>query len=211
MFFSSNKNVTINKLRVTRNNTLLLTLLAVMSVAPAMTVNAQGSTETQTQAEEVVEVSEPTSAYEVTVATEETCAEAQSETANTETQAVAQQAEAPTEAETQSAEDTRLGKSLGNFKLTGYCACRKCNGKWTGSPTALGTKLTPGRTIAVDPKVIPLGSWVYININGEGWHKYRAEDTGSAIKGHRIDVCAPSHSECRNPKYNATVEVRLAK
>lgn len=211
MFFS-NKNVTIDRLMVARNNTLLLTLLAVMSVAPAMTVNANGTeTQAQSQVEEVVEVSEPTSAYEATVATEETRAEAQSQTANTETQAVAQQAEAPTEAETQSAEDKKLGKSLGNFKLTGYCACRKCNGKWTGSPTALGTKLTPGRTIAVDPRVIPLGSWVYININGEGWHKYRAEDTGSAIKGHRIDVCAPSHSECRNPKYNATVEVRLAK
>lgn len=191
----------------------MLTLLAFMSVASAMTVNANG-TETQaqqTQSEAVAEVSEPTSAYSETVATAETHAEAQSETVNTETQAAAQQVEAPTEAEAQPAEDTRLGKSLGNFKLTGYCACRKCNGKWTGSPTALDTKLTPGRTIAVDPRVIPLGTWVYININGEGWHKYRAEDTGSAIKGHRIDVCAPSHSECRNPKYNATVEVRLAK
>lgn len=38
--------------------------------------------------------------------------------------------------------------------------------------------------IAVDPNVIPLHSRVYID--GMGW--FSAEDTGSAIKGNRIDV-----------------------
>jgi len=38
--------------------------------------------------------------------------------------------------------------------------------------------------IAVDPKVIPLGTEVYID--GLGW--YRAEDTGGLIKGKRIDI-----------------------
>lgn len=41
------------------------------------------------------------------------------------------------------------------------------------------------RTIAVDPKVIPLYSLVVI----EGFEGYRAaEDIGSAIKGNRIDI-----------------------
>jgi 3D (Asp-Asp-Asp) domain-containing protein len=57
--------------------------------------------------------------------------------------------------------------------------------------TKTGTKATYRRTIAVDPKVIPLGSKVYIEfpepytyMNGN----YIAEDTGGAIKGNKIDV-----------------------
>lgn len=81
-------------------------------------------------------------------------------------------------------------EDLGEFKLTAYCHCAKCNGPWVGEPTASGTELTVGRTIAVDPDVIPLGSTVYIN-----GFAYVAEDTGSAIKGNRIDVLLPSHEE----------------
>lgn len=104
-----------------------------------------------------------------------------------------------------------FGASLGEFKLTAYCGCRKCNGKWTGQPTALGTGYEHGRTIAVDRRVIPIGTWVYINIPGEGWQKFRAEDTGSAIKGNRIDIYVDSHSACNQAKYNTVCEVRLAK
>ena len=47
-----------------------------------------------------------------------------------------------------------------------------------------------GRTIAVDPRVIPLGSKV--RMNGK---EYIAEDTGGAIKDKRIDLFVGSHSE----------------
>ena len=50
--------------------------------------------------------------------------------------------------------------------------------------------MTPNRTIAVDPRIIPLGSKVEIN-----GRIYIAEDTGGAIKGNRIDMCVSSHSE----------------
>lgn len=80
-------------------------------------------------------------------------------------------------------------KLVGNFKITHYCPCYTCNGSW-GSKTALGTTMTPNRTIAVDPRIIPLGSKVEIN-----GRIYIAEDTGGAIKGNRIDVCVSSHSE----------------
>ncbi len=53
-----------------------------------------------------------------------------------------------------------------------------------GTRTATGTTVAEGRTIAVDPNVIPLGWWVYI----EGYGYRKAEDTGSAIKGKKIDM-----------------------
>ena len=63
--------------------------------------------------------------------------------------------------------------------------------------TYTGTVAAEHRTVAVDPTVIPLGSTVFIpaladSPNG-GW--FVAEDTGSAIKGLRIDVFIPEKTE----------------
>ncbi len=44
------------------------------------------------------------------------------------------------------------------------------------------------KVIAVDPKVIPLGSKVWV----EGYGEAIAGDTGGAIKGNRIDVLVGS-------------------
>ena len=79
--------------------------------------------------------------------------------------------------------------SLGEFTLVHYCACASCCGKSDGI-TATGTVATAGRTIAVDPEVIPLGSVVIID-----GHEYIAEDTGGAIKGKKIDMFCESHEE----------------
>ena len=81
-------------------------------------------------------------------------------------------------------------EDLGEFKLTAYCTCPKCCGVWADGITYTGTQATPGRTVAVDPDVIPLGSTVYINDIA-----YVAEDIGGAIKGKRIDVLFSSHQE----------------
>ncbi|MCB6414863.1 3D domain-containing protein [Dorea acetigenes] len=80
------------------------------------------------------------------------------------------------------------GQSLGVFRITHYCPCYYCSGGW-GSGTATGTAATPGRTIAVDPSVIPYGSVVVIN-----GHAYVAEDCGGAIKGNRIDIYVSDHT-----------------
>ena len=105
--------------------------------------------------------------------------------------------------------ESKLGQSLGVFQLTGYCPCRKCNGN-NPPVTRMGTPLIPGQTIAVDRRVIPLGTWVYLNLPGQGWTKFRAEDTGSGVKGNHIDVLRPTHSECFSAIWNSKVEVRLA-
>jgi 3D (Asp-Asp-Asp) domain-containing protein len=57
--------------------------------------------------------------------------------------------------------------------------------------TASGTHVKEGRTIAVDPRVIPLGSKVFIPGRGV----YVAEDTGRVIKGAIIDIYLDSVAE----------------
>lgn len=73
---------------------------------------------------------------------------------------------------------------------TAYTAyCKGCSGT-----TAYGIDLrsNPDRkVIAVDPKVIPLGTKVWV----EGYGEAIAGDTGGAIKGHKIDVFIPSYDD----------------
>ncbi|MGB9840972.1 ubiquitin-like domain-containing protein [Thermovenabulum sp.] len=60
---------------------------------------------------------------------------------------------------------------------------------YTGNLTRMGTKPRVG-VVAVDPEVIPLGSKLYV----EGYGFARAEDTGGAIKGERIDIFVESEA-----------------
>ncbi|GAB7057244.1 MULTISPECIES: 3D domain-containing protein [unclassified Paenibacillus] len=98
---------------------------------------------------------------------------------------------------------------INNVKLTAYSAGPASTGKDPDHPqygiTASGTRVTEGRTIAVDPKVIPIGWWVYI----EGLGFRRAEDTGSAVKGNKIDVYFDSHDYALRfgTKHGATVYI----
>ena len=69
---------------------------------------------------------------------------------------------------------------------TAYAPGPHDNGPW-GTKTHLGTEVRPG-VIAVDPRVIPLGSRVMIKYPNGTTEYAVAEDTGGAIKGHRIDV-----------------------
>ena len=89
-----------------------------------------------------------------------------------------------------------LGEPLGEFKLTAYCPCVKCCGKTDGI-TSTGTTAAEGRTIAVDPRVIPYGSTVTLYYADGTVHTYTAEDCGGAIKENRIDVFFASHEAAR--------------
>ncbi|MGZ9587078.1 ubiquitin-like domain-containing protein [Paenibacillus marinisediminis] len=80
-------------------------------------------------------------------------------------------------------------KKLTNVQLTAYTEEKGT----PGAKTASGTKVTEGRTIAVDPDLIPLGWWVYI----EGYGFYRAEDTGGAVKGKIVDIYYDSSKEVK--------------
>lgn len=81
--------------------------------------------------------------------------------------------------------------SLGTFRLTAYCPCRICSEGW-GRRTSSGALATAGHTVAVDPRVIPIGS--HLLINGQ---EYVAEDIGGAVKGNHIDIYFNTHAETR--------------
>ena len=85
-----------------------------------------------------------------------------------------------------------IGEPIGEFTLTAYCPCMKCCGKTDGI-TATGTTATEGRTIAVDPRVIPYGSSITIYFADGTSHTYTAEDCGGAIKGNRLDIYFDDH------------------
>lgn len=86
--------------------------------------------------------------------------------------------------------ESKLPTFAGVFSTTAYCKCEKCCGIWTDSPTKSGTIPQEGRTIAVDPDIIPLGTQVIIDDK-----VYTAEDTGSAVKGNVIDIYFSDHEE----------------
>lgn len=79
---------------------------------------------------------------------------------------------------------------------TAYDPSPEENGGY-GGMSATGVPLQKG-VIAVDPKVIPLGSRVYIEALDGSWsYGYAvAADTGGAIKGNRVDLLFLTKSEC---------------
>lgn len=69
----------------------------------------------------------------------------------------------------------------------------------TNPSTATGNPAIPGKTIAVDPSVIPLGSLVYItSVDGRSWSygPAYAHDVGGGIKGNIVDLFQSSYAEC---------------
>jgi 3D (Asp-Asp-Asp) domain-containing protein len=82
----------------------------------------------------------------------------------------------------------KMIKQVMNSTLTAYTAGEESTGKTKEHAdygiTFSGIKAEEGRTIAVDPAVIPIGTEVFI----DGVGIRTAEDTGSAVRGARIDV-----------------------
>lgn len=91
---------------------------------------------------------------------------------------------------------------VGETKITHYCICKKCCGKDPDHPaygiTASGKKATPYVTVAVDPKLIPLGSDVLVDYGDGVIQAYIAQDTGSGVNGSHIDLCVEDHQTAIN-------------
>lgn len=90
-------------------------------------------------------------------------------------------------------------KALGQFTITYYWPGEDIY----GSLTSTGVIAQEGKTIAVDPSVIPYGSKVLINGN-----EYIAEDCGGAIKGNKIDIFVESPKQ---QKYQVEIYIKRGK
>lgn len=81
---------------------------------------------------------------------------------------------------------------IGAFSCTAYCAeeyphiCGEGHGI-----TSSGAKAVPGVTAAADISILPYGTVVYIENVG----LRVIQDTGSAVKGNKLDVCVNTHEE----------------
>ena len=123
--------------------------------------------------------------------------------------AKAQPAQAP---KTQTATETKAAPANGReltVVATAYTASPSENGGTHGGRvlSAMGHDLTANpnmKMVAVDPKVIPLGSKIWV----EGYGEAVAGDTGGAIKGNRIDVLVGSDSAA-NKWGRKTVKVKI--
>ena len=88
--------------------------------------------------------------------------------------------------------DVRFKKAI-YMSATAYDATFESTGKNPDHPlygiTRSGTQVRPG-VVAVDPKVIPLGTKLYVkSLDGSADYGFAsAEDTGGAIKGNKIDL-----------------------
>lgn len=107
--------------------------------------------------------------------------------------------------------DTKPAQGGKEFYVTAtaYTADPSENGYKPGETvkSRLGHNLTANpnmKLIAVDPSVIPLGSTVYV----EGYGTAIAGDTGSAIKGHIIDLLMPNSAQA-NEWGRRTVKVKI--
>ena len=100
-------------------------------------------------------------------------------------------------AENELIESALLARStkLEDVTITFYCCEERPHICGTGSGiTDSGRRVTPYVSCAVDPAVIPLGSTIMIEHNGEMVY-LRADDTGSAVKGNHIDLAVTTHED----------------
>lgn len=84
---------------------------------------------------------------------------------------------------------------LEDVTITFYCCEARPHICGTGTGiTASGRRVAPYVSCAVDPDIIPLGSTIMIEYNGEMVY-LRADDTGPAVKGNHIDIAVSGHQE----------------
>ena len=86
--------------------------------------------------------------------------------------------------------DAENNKKIVTATITAYCPCSECCGNYSNGITSSGTKAIEGRTIAVDPTVIPYGAKVVIDNE-----IYIAEDTGGSLNGYEIDLFFKNHDD----------------
>ena len=82
------------------------------------------------------------------------------------------------------------------MRVTGYCACRKCCGKFADGITACGHKIRRGDAFAAADKRYSFGTEMIVpGYNNE--QPIKVLDRGGAIKGNKLDLFFHSHNKAR--------------
>lgn len=183
------------------NHTVICACFAALLTATTVShcVQTKGDEAPTTTAAEPTRIVSPyaTAKPETTEAVTESVTESATEL---ETERVTPESE--TQAETTALDESEY-ISLGEYKLTAYCACEKCCGAYalnrptdkdgnTIVYTASMAEAKQGVTVAADTSIHPFGTVLLI-----GGNEYTVQDRGGAVKGKHIDIYFDSHEEAR--------------
>ena len=80
------------------------------------------------------------------------------------------------------------------MRVTAYCACRKCCGKFADGITASGHKIRSGDTFAAADKRYSFGTEMIVAGYNKG-KPIKVLDRGGAIRGNKLDVFFNSHKK----------------
>ncbi|MHC4087671.1 MAG: 3D domain-containing protein [Planctomycetota bacterium] len=82
------------------------------------------------------------------------------------------------------------------MRVTAYCACRRCCGKFADGITASGHKIRRGDTFAAADKRYSFGTEMVVAGYNNG-KPIKVLDRGGAIRGNKLDVFFPTHKKAR--------------
>jgi 3D (Asp-Asp-Asp) domain-containing protein len=82
------------------------------------------------------------------------------------------------------------------MRVTAYCACRRCCGKFADGITACGHKIRRGDTFAAADKRYSFGTEMVVAGYNKG-KPIKVLDRGGAIRGNKLDVFFPTHKKAR--------------
>lgn len=82
------------------------------------------------------------------------------------------------------------------MRVTAYCPCRKCCGKYSDGKTACDYKIHPADTFVSADRQYPFGTEMIIAGYNNG-KPVKVLDRGGAINGNRLDVFFSSHQKAR--------------
>ena len=80
------------------------------------------------------------------------------------------------------------------MRVTGYCPCSKCCGKYADGITACGHKIRPGDTFVAADKRYSFGTKMVIEGYNDG-EPIKVLDRGGAIRGNKLDAFFHTHRE----------------
>ncbi len=103
---------------------------------------------------------------------------------------------------------------LGNFRLTAYCNCEICCGKWANGYTASGSIPKAGRTVAIAASTMErlglhFGDQIYLRGNVYTIEDHGGSEMAISNGGLCVDIYCDTHEECFDSAYAGFDDVYL--